>query len=357
MTSFSVLSQIFGISAKKIFRWYKEVLSGFTEKGIQECLHKHDTKDPTIYDKETKEKKTVFVPIFKEENFGENMTIDDKNIGNEGYTIIANKDTGKIAAMIMSTKSAVICEVLSFVSTKVLFGVKSITADLAENYDWVCRSMFMNAEKIADKFHVIVLGLEALQAIRIRYRQQALEEERIRFENHRKQEKEKKQKAKAENLQYIKAPFPVAMRYRNGETKKELLARSRYALFKFKTKWNDTEQERMKILFAELPELEICYQRICAFRAWYNHSLDKVDVVPQKLHEWRLKTEETKIPELLNFCSTVKRHTPEICAYFSQGHTNAFAESLNAKIQRFIITNYGIRNRDFFHFRIMKFLS
>lgn len=358
MTSFSVLSQIYGISSKKIFRWYKEVLSGYTEKGIQKELHKNDIKDPTLIDRKTQKKKTVLVPILKAENFGENMAIDDKNIGNEGYTIISNKDTGKIAVMLTSTKSALISEVLSKIPVKILFGVKTISADLAENYDWVCRSIFMNAEKIADKFHVIKLGLEALQAVRVRYRQKALTEVRIRLEAFREQEKERKKQCKKNGQNYIKNHLPKEERCINGETRKQVLAQSRYALFKFKSKWTEREEERMKILFTEYPEIEIAYDRICAFRAWYNHSLDgDTSKIPRKLSDWRIKTEETNISELLNFCSTVHRHTPEIVAYFSDGHTNAFAESLNAKIQRFLINNYGIRNRDFFHFRIMKFLS
>jgi len=59
----------------------------------------------------------------------------------------------------------------------------------------------------------------------------------------------------------------------------------------------------------------------------------------------------------MNLVSMIKKYTPEILAYFEKRHTNAFAESLNAKIQKFIINNFGIRNRDFFHFRLMKFLS
>ncbi len=352
-----MLSQIFDISGKKIFRWYKEVLSGYTEKDVQRKLHQNDTKDPTIWDRKTKKKKKIFVPILKEENFGEDMAIDDKNIGGEGYTIISNKKTGKIAAMIMSTKSQVVMEALNKIPAKILFGVKTITADLAENYDWVSRSMFANARKIADKFHVIKLGLEALQAIRVRYRQKALEEERLRYEEHKTQEAKRRRLSKQYGFTYKTKPFPNAKTYMNGETKKQLLARSRYLLFKFEPQWTDVQRERAIILFKEFPEIKLAYKRICSFRSIYNISINGENRAPRKFYDWGNKTLETEIPELVNFVSTVRRYTPEIIAYFEDGHTNAFAESLNAKIQRFLITNYGIRNRDFFHFRLMKFLS
>jgi len=141
---------------------------------VQEALHHHDTVDKDLIDKITQSPKTIFVPIFCIENWGPNMTIDDKNIGGEGYTIIANKDTGKIALMIMTTKSHLICALLQKVPISVRMGVKSITKDLASGYDWVARTMMMNASRIADKFHVIKLALEALQAVRIRHRQAVL---------------------------------------------------------------------------------------------------------------------------------------------------------------------------------------
>ena len=77
----------------------------------------------------------------------------------------------------------------------------------------------------------------------------------------------------------------------------------------------------------------------------------------ESLGAWYEKTKSTKIEEIKNFRHTVRRHEGQIMNYFSEGHTNAFAESLNNKIQSFVRSNYGIRDRDFFHFRLMKFLS
>lgn len=47
----------------------------------------------------------------------------------------------------------------------------------------------------------------------------------------------------------------------------------------------------------------------------------------------------------------------EILAYFKTGKTNAYAESLNAKLQRFLRDNFGIKNLDFFPWRINKIFS
>jgi transposase len=189
-------------------------LSGFTDTDVQQKLHEHDIFDKDLINKETGEAKKVLVPILKEENFRENMAADDKDIGGEVYTVISNKDTGKIAALIMSVKAGIVSDVLpKKVPTKILMAVKTVTKDLAENYDWIARSCFMNAMKIADKFHVIKLAMEALQAIRVRFRQAALTAERERREQWKKEGKKIKD-------------FPKAKVFENGETEKELLARS-----------------------------------------------------------------------------------------------------------------------------------
>jgi transposase len=357
-----VLSEILCLDSKKISHWYQDILSGFHLKKEQHELHRHDTKDRHYKSKSgNKRKKKVLVPIFKSENFGTNMAIDDKNIGGNGYTIISNKDTGKIALLIESTKASVIEEVLHKVPTNILFAVKTVSSDLAESYDWVIRCNFLCAIKIADKFHVIKLALEALQSIRIKYRQEALTEERKRYEIYKVEEENKRKKAKALGIKYQSIPYPKAKRYENQETKKELLARSRYSLFRYKSDWKEYEIERINIVFREFPELKKAYDTIVRFRNWYKRSKTNwnytIDMKPKKLVEWMNMAIKTGITEILNFVSTVKRNTSSILNYFDEGHTNAFAESLNAKIQRFIISNYGIRNRDFFHYRLKKILS
>jgi transposase len=238
-------------------------LSGFDDPEAQKRLHEHDTVDPALIDKETGKPKKVFVPILKPENFGENMTTDDKNIGGEVYTAISNKDTGKIAVLIMSVKAGIVSDVLlKNVPAKILMAVKTVTKDLAENYDWMARTCFMNAMKIADKFHVIQLAMEALQAIRIRYRQAAITKEREQ------KEKWKKDGNKRKDL-------PDAETYENGETEKTLLARSRYLLFKFREQWTESQEERATILFREFPEIKEAYDLICSFRNFYKCKSEK----------------------------------------------------------------------------------
>jgi len=41
----------------------------------------------------------------------------------------------------------------------------------------------------------------------------------------------------------------------NGDTVKQLLARSRYLLFKSADKWTENQKERARILFAQYPDI------------------------------------------------------------------------------------------------------
>ena len=311
----------------------------------------------TVPDPETGEIPTIAVPILKTENFGEDMAIDDKNIGGEGYTILSNKKTGKIAMLVQTTQADKLAEVLQKVPVALRYAVKTISKDLADGYDWIARTMFMNAIRIADKFHVLKLGFEALQDVRVRYRQQVLTEERKR----REQKKAQERKAECEKMgkKYLKPKekSDPPKTYENGDTLKELLARSRYLLFAFQDKWTPTQKQRGDILFREFPEIARAYKLMIHFRNFYQIQIGDDQKAKQKLKKWYSEVSKSDIEEMMNFASTVAHHEGEILNYFETGQTNAFAESLNSQIQRFVQTNQGTNDRDFFHFRMKGYFS
>lgn len=354
-----MIGRFVGISGKKIYNWYKEVLSGFTESAEQAKLHEHDTIDRKLINYKTGEIKEVLVPILKPENFGEDMALDDKNIGGEGCTIISNKKTGKIAFLATTTKLKILTEILAKVPVKILFSVKTVSKDLAEGYDWLVRTVFMNAIPIADKFHVVKLAFEALQAVRIRYRQQILSEERKKQALIKERERERKETCRKTGEIYrpCRSPILRTKKYENGETQKELLARSRYLLFKFSEKWTASQKERARILFREFPEIKKAYEIICLFRIFYKTKVGEQDKAARRLQEWQYRVGLTDIEELHNFAATIERRAGEIMNYFNAGHTNAFAESLNSQIQSFVGMNSGTRDQDFFFFRLKNYFS
>ena len=338
---------MFDISGKKVCRWYRETLSGFTDKVTQIELHAFDTVDINQIDRITGKIKTVFVPIFNPLHLGENMGVDDKNIHGEGYTIIYNKDTNKIFLLIMTRKAKIICDILSKLPLRIRLRVKTISKDMANNYDYIARTMFPHAKRIADKFHVLCLAFEALQTIRVRLRQMVLTEERVLGPT-------RKKIAKVAGLKFEKLQEKT---YQNGETKKEILARGRHLLFKREKDWTANQEERSKILFALFPEIKKGYDIVDLFRDFYATKIGHRSEAVRLLKSWYTEAEGLHIEEVSNLVHSIERFEPDILNYFDEGHTNAALESLNAKIQRFVISTFGFQDRNLFHFRIKKHFS
>ena len=79
--------------------------------------------------------------------------------------------------------------------------------------------------------------------------------------------------------------------------------------------------------------------------------------VQSSIEQWLKNVGASSISELQNFAFPVTEHKGNILSYFKTGKTNAYAEPLNAKLQRFLRENFGIKNIDFFLWIINKNFS
>ena len=346
----STVAYVLGMNSGKLQRWYRNVLSGYLEASESGKLFENDIEDKDYY---------IPVPILKPDNMGSHMAIDEKYIDGEYYTILSNKETGKIAMLAQTTKSSHIAEILSTCGDKCM-NVKTISRDLAPHYDMVCRENFMNAIAVADKFHIIKIVLQAVQDQRIEYRHLVKAYENKLYEEHQEREKRNQIKARLQGKKYKKEKYTYrAQKYANGETKLQILQRSRGLLFKPKTKWHTSMKIRAEILFELFPELEKLYNLSETFRRWMSKSnIGKSRTLMGK----RIKNWFGEIDHLDNFYMnqvkiTINKHLGVIMNYFYEGTTNAFAENLNRHIKRFIASLFGIREMDFFFFRLAIYFS
>jgi len=347
----SVFSSILNLDSQLIWRWYRDHLSGFRES---EANGEHYRYDLHVAGKET-----VRVPIYKTENFGVSMAIDEKQIGEEMHTILSNRETGKIALMVRSMQFTDLQKLLDK-GSMICRNVETLTRDLSPLYAKVGDELFPNSSAIADKFHIIRLLLEACQDVRVRFRQELLRERRIQYQAHKKQEKERKKECIATGKEYISKPFKYNEEtLSNGETVLEALARSRYLLFKYSKNWTYSQLKRATALFEKFPEIEKVYLRCCEFRDWMKKENigNERQLLKKELKNWMKKVDEDDIDEMLNFKSIIERNIIPVLAYFRAGASNAIAENINARIQRFIMINQGTRDREFFYFRIRKYFS
>ncbi len=275
------------------------------------------------------------------DNIGEHLSIDETAFSKgELYTIITNKKfKGKkrsLVAIIKGTKSAVVSNILVKIPVSQRMKVREVTLDMANSMDWIVRANFPNARKITDRFHVQQLVSEALQTMRIKERWKAIDEESNAIIE-----------AKKNKIKYS------AFIYSNGDTKKQLLARSRYLLFKPTSKWNESQKTRADILFKEFPKLKEGYILSMNFRAFYEYSKGPKEA-KQKLKNWYKKIEEKKFPSFISAANSVKVHEGTILNYFYDRRTNASAESFNAKLKGFRSILRGVRDISFFMFRLSK---
>ena len=145
----------------------------------------------------------------------------------------------------------------------------------------------------------------------------------------------------------------------NGETLLEALARSRYLLFKYPDDWTLSQFNRARALFEKFPEIKKVYDRCCEFRDWMKKENVGRNIRSHKedLQIWMQAVESDDIDEMLNFKSLIERNLTPVLNYFRFGATNAIAENINSRIQRFIMINQGTRDREFFYFRVAKYFS
>ena len=323
----------------------------------QSTIHKNDIE---YVDKGTGEVKDIFVPICSPENIGEDMCIDEKQIGEDFYSIISNRKTGKLAFVANTTKSSELFEATLTISQQ-LSQIKVINRDLASCYRNFCNRVMPDTAQVGDKFHVIKLLLDAGQSVRIRLKRDIDTKKRIAFQEFKNQEKQRKDACEKAREKYKKRKFVYKEKLAsNGETLSELLRRSRFLLFKFPKQWTKNQRERANVLFIEYPELETAYQLCCDFRNWYSkNNINTSELILEKgLHQWYEDVEDSGIEELMNFSSTVERNEEYICNYFfNNGATNAMAENRNGKIKKFISSNQGTRDRDFFFFRLNNYFT
>ena len=273
------------------------------------------------------------------QNIGLRLSLDETAFSNgDLYTIITNKDAkGKknaIIAMIKGTKAEVVIKILHKIPLKYRKKVKEVTLDMAGNMGLIVRKSFPNATLVIDRFHVQKLALDALQEIRIKHRWQAIEDENDAIEN-----------ARNKNLKY--RPELLS----NADTLKQLVARSRYLLYKPSSKWTENQQQRATVLFEKYPDIEKAY-KLCQNLSWiFNNTKDKTSALI-RLAKWDEKVRQADFKSFRTIARTMSIHYQNILNYFDNRSTNASAESFNAKIKAFRAQFRGVRNVEFFLFRL-----
>ena len=194
--------------------------------------------------------------------------------------------------------------------------------------------MFPNTQLVIDKFHVVKHLMDALQQVRKQLKIKCLNDEKTIV--HSGTTEQKRQWSDI-----------------------ELLERSRYVLFKMQSEWEEDETEMMEYLFVQFPDLQTAYNLTQKLRLWYNgKNIGKsIDLLEQKLYNWCDDVSQSKIGAFRAVRKMIEKHQDDIINYFKEGQTNAKAENINGKIQRILANNFGIKDRDFFLYRVSGYFA
>lgn len=275
------------------------------------------------------------------ENLGKQLSLDETALSHgELYTVLTNKSAkgkqGSIVAIIAGTSSETVIEKFQKLPFRLRNKVEEITLDMAGSMNLIAKKCFPNAVLVTDRFHVQKLAIEAVQELRIKHRWQAIDQENEAIEKARRNKK---------------AYRPIILE--NGDTVKQLLARSRYVLYKNRNKWTQSQKQRAEILFDLYPDILDAYQ-LSQELNWIFETTKKKIYGYTRLAQWHEKVSKSGFKSFNTISRTIMNHYKTILNYFDNRSTNASAESFNAKIKAFRSQFRGVRNIEFFLFRLTK---
>ena len=289
------LEEFYHIDGHTFEKQYKEVLSGYRR-----------------WDQLSHADEWMLFP----ENMGPHPAIDETSLSNgELYTFVTNRDACtrecSLVAVVAGTKSEDVVAVLQRIDEKSRYAVKEVTLDLSDSMRKIVRTAFPKANR-------------AIQ-----------------------QANEEMEEAKQKNEDYV--PY----RYSNGDTRRELLIRSRYLLFKSADKWTERQKQRAAILFEEYPDIKKAYGLCHSLRMIFSKNTIK-DAARLAMARWYNKVEEAGMHSFNIIAATFYGHYDEILNFYNHRSSNAMAESFNAKIKLFRANLRGVADKKFFLFCIAK---
>ena len=230
--------------------------------------------------------------------------------------ILVDLDSRKPIAILNSRKQSELRKVFQSWGSGVLHQIKEVSIDLWKPYKSLVEELMPLAQLVADRFHVMKLVNEELDAQRKKFKAQA----------------------QAENNPKEKARILAALKG------------SKYALLKNEKELNESQKLQLESIQTIIPPLAKMHQYKEELRDIFETAIDGNDGL-WKLIDW-LKVTATDFPQSR---STIIKWFGEIMGYFEQRTTNGVVEGINHKLKLIKRAAYGFRN--FGNFRLRSLLS
>lgn len=342
----TALGRFFHLKGSEIERYYKHHLSNF--EGWDQKEHAVDW-------------------VLLSKNIGKRCSIDETELCGEVYTIFSNKDghgrKGTVIAIVKGTKASVVSEIIKKIPAEELAKVEEITMDFSDSMYSIAKQCFPNAIIVIDCFHIIKRLGEGIESLRLKFKRLAVTEEKKAASAFAQNEDRKAKRRAAYRRKHKKNPKEKRGRKRikkqkyksqelsNGDTKVELLTRSRNLLAQSGDKWGEHKKERAALLFDLYPQMKEAYSLVCKVRSIFKckHTVEEAKA---KLQDWYKEVNACTLREIKSARDCIKSREKEVLNYFINRSTNASAESLNAKIKGFRAQLHGVADIPFFLYRV-----
>ena len=287
---------LYGVDGDLLERQYRNHLSGYLH--WDQLVHAEDW-------------------LLFEKNIGAYICIDEVALSRgELYTVLTNKEAhggkGSMIAIIKGTDVHTVTSVLLKLSRRRRYQVREITLDMAPNMEQIARICFPAAKRVTDRFHVQKLAYEAVQEMRVKARWEALDEE-------------------STQLAYAKACGKMyhAPVFANGDTRKQLLARSIYLLYKKESLWTQSQRIRAEILFKEYPDIKKGYYLSMRLGLIY-HQCKFKDIALTRLARWYDEVDKSGFLTFGRVARSIQTHYLDIINFFERRATNADSKPINS---------------------------
>ncbi|WP_445508805.1 ISL3 family transposase [Runella aurantiaca] len=124
-------------------------------------------------------------------------------------------------------------------------------------------------------------------------------------------------------------------------------------LYKKEKDWTETQKQRATLLFERYADLKKAYELTMSLSHIFENTNDKLYGLA-RLAKWHEKVRQSGFKAFNTVARSIPNHYETILNYFDNRSTNASAESFNAKIKAFRSQFRGVRNIEFFLYRLIQ---
>lgn len=112
------------------------------------------------------------------------------------------------------------------------------------------------------------------------------------------------------------------------------------------------QKTRAKLLFELFPDIERAYSLAHSLRMRYNNKTDDIIIAGESIRDWCHMAKESAMEDFASVADTIEDRFSDVLHYFHNRATNAFAESLNAKLKNFRAQVRDVVDTKFFLYRV-----